>query len=449
MKWLILIMLISCGKHEEPKRLDYFDSDGDQVLNYEEDELGKYVANFEAYGKISGVLRLSTNDVLELPFSNEVDLNSRTLDLLTGNNERTNFDNYFSEWSKLQLQVQKPIKDLKLLYYQGYMYFEQKLDPADEVILMMEKGSVLLGEWKPNMSITLTREQIELLSEKKASLAVKKKFKRSKDFDVDQDNTIQTKTYRVYLNDGQTSKILYVAKELSFTELLKILNVKATELKSEEELFFNTHVTGNAEWIFRELLNGDKVLAYSDMDHLRGHVQKFYHYQKKTISRENGFSAEKIQLNNKTGAKVFLRIRSIKQTLREFYTTTDKRRHGGGREQGVWDCIHYLRYVKSESATSLHLTYLLQNFPLTGLDGAHILEQMDNQGAFWELKLNSEGENSELAILPKTQDTYLLTGEYSNSCHRDALNRGTHASYKTNPEGKLSIEVESYVEKIQ
>lgn len=448
MKWLILIMLISCGKHEEPKGLDFYDSDGDQVLNYEEDELGKYVANFETYDKISGVLRLSINDVIELPFSNEVDLNSRTLDLLTGNNERTNFEHYFSEWSKLQLQIQKPVKDLKLLYYQGYLYFEQKLDPADEVVLMMEKGSVPLGDWKPNMTISLTREQIELLSVKKAFLAIKKKFKRSKDFDVDQDNTIQTKTYRVYLHDGKASKILYVAKDLGFSELLKILKVKATELSSEEELFFNTNVTGNPEWIYRELLNGDKVLAYSDMDHLRDHVKKFYHYQKKIISRENGYSAEKIKLENKTGAKVFLKIRSIVQTTREFYLTTDRKRHGSARE-GISDCTHHLRYIKSESAMSLHLTYLLQNFPVTGMEGALILEQMDNQGVFWELKLNSTGENTELAILPKTPDSYLVTGEYSNSCHRDALNRGTHASYKTNPEGKLSIEVESYVEKIQ
>lgn len=39
MKWFILIILFACGKHDEPKQLDLRDSDGDQVLNYQESTL--------------------------------------------------------------------------------------------------------------------------------------------------------------------------------------------------------------------------------------------------------------------------------------------------------------------------------------------------------------------------------------------------------------------------
>lgn len=449
MKWLILIILVACGKHEEPKKLDYADSDGDQVLNYEEADYEKYVANFETYGKISGVLRVNIDNVKEIPFSNEVDLNSRTLDLLTANADRINTGDYFEEWSRLNLKEEKFLKDLKLLYYQASLYFEQKLDPADEIVLMIDKGSVSLGVWQQNMKITLSKEQLQHLSEKKASLAVKKKFRRSPIFDVDSDNTIQNKTYRVFVNDGETSKILYVSKNLEFEGLLKLLNIKARELVSEDVFFFNTHLPGETEWLYRHFKNGDRVLAFSDMDHLRTHILKHYHYQKKVVSRENGYTAQRLQLSNKPGAKVFLKVRSIQQTMQEFYTTQVRKRHGGGRDVGVWDCTHHLRHVKSGNSQSLHLTYLMEKFPVLAFNGADILEQTDNTGIFWELRLNSLSENAEIAILPLKPESYIVTGEYSNSCKDILITRGSYGVHMTNPEGKLSFEVESFVEKIQ
>lgn len=95
MKWLILLALVSaCGKHQEPKALDYRDSDGDQIQNYQETELDKYVANFESLGSISGVLRFNAEKTIELTFNNEHDLNTKTLDLMTANAERVKLEDY-------------------------------------------------------------------------------------------------------------------------------------------------------------------------------------------------------------------------------------------------------------------------------------------------------------------------------------------------------------------
>ena len=47
MKILILLILIACGKHEEPNFVDMRDKDGDQILNYEEDSLNKYIADID------------------------------------------------------------------------------------------------------------------------------------------------------------------------------------------------------------------------------------------------------------------------------------------------------------------------------------------------------------------------------------------------------------------
>lgn len=448
MKWLIFIILISCGHHQEPGALDYQDSDGDQVLNYEETGLDKYIANFEAYGKISGVLRISTGGIVEIPFSNNVNFNEKALELLTGNEERMDYEDYFSEWSRLRLRELKSLNNLKLNYYHGHIFFEQNLDPSDEVVLITPNGEISLGIWEKEMKVSMSRENLELLKENKAYLAINKKFKRNQIFDIDPDHTIRKKTYRVFYNDGNKTQVLYVSKDLKFDGLLNYLNIRPSELKNEEELFFNTHLPGRTEWFVRHLRGNDKVLAYTNLEALRAFVRKNYHYQKQTILRENGYTKTKISFNNRPGAKVFLKIRAIEQTTRDFSTSQERKRHGGGREIGVWECTHHLRHIKSETTQPLHLTYLLENRLVTALNHAEILEQIDNEGLFWELKLNSLGENAELAINPLPAESYVVTGEYANSCSKQDLNRGTYAAYKTNIEGKLSFEVESFVEKI-
>ena len=72
MKWLILILFISCGKHESPSAIDLRDEDGDQILNYmEASQEQKHIANFETLGAIKGTLKIHHLNPVEIKFSNE------------------------------------------------------------------------------------------------------------------------------------------------------------------------------------------------------------------------------------------------------------------------------------------------------------------------------------------------------------------------------------------
>ena len=57
MKWLILVLIISCGQKNPPVR-DVGDSDGDQIPNYleEKGELEKYTANIKPFGEVKASL---------------------------------------------------------------------------------------------------------------------------------------------------------------------------------------------------------------------------------------------------------------------------------------------------------------------------------------------------------------------------------------------------------
>ena len=108
MKWLILLMLVACGKHEEPAALDFRDSDGDQVQNAYESDFDKYIANVEKLGIIKGVLKFNTGkEIEEISFTNKIDLNEKTLKLIVSNEKRIKKEDYFSETSILRLEEVK------------------------------------------------------------------------------------------------------------------------------------------------------------------------------------------------------------------------------------------------------------------------------------------------------------------------------------------------------
>ena len=454
MKWLILLTLIACGKHEEPNKLDLRDSDGDQVLNHQESELEKYVADIEPLGKVQGVMKLNLDKIIEIPFSNELDIKNNALSLIVSNEDRLKHEEYFSEWSKLRFSGNLAKLNLTSSHYLIHLQFESGSDKAQELVLKHGTETILLGEWSEVMKIQLSAQNLSSLLEGTSFLSLRKKFQKSPLFEDNQDGTIREKTYRVHFFDGKKSKILYVARSLAFPDLLKLMNIKAKAI-SEDELFFNSDLVEAPRWYMRELKTGGKVIVFSDLEKLNEKILENYIYHKEVLSRVNGKASSTFHFNNPENAKIFVRISSAKYTQRTFIETKKRRTHGGGggggREGNAnsgYRCTHYLRNIKKEQSYSSNLQDVFVNLGQEEtIFNSYVEEEMSEKGVFWEMKLNQPAPNLAWQFINRPSSTYTVTGEYRNSCG-DGANRGRGAAYSTNTEGKFEVVIESYVEKI-
>lgn len=449
MKWLILLALVaSCGKHTEPKALDYKDSDGDQIQNYKETEFDKYVANFETLGDVKGVIRFNADKLYEIKFTNQHNLDASTLELMTGNYAKLKQQEYFSEWSNVVLEDKAEVPSLKQAQYTISFELVSGSDKPDEILLVTGKESLNLGIWEENKTATLSSNDLNALINGSAKLVLVKKFKPKMKFFDETDITIKEKTYRVYYHDGKESKIFYVSKDLEFGNFLKMKEIYKHVSVTEDDFFFKSWELDETNWYTRNLANGDKVVAKSKLSKLREKFKENYTIQKKVISRINGNIVSTLDLNNKPGAKVYLRIRSLTQTVRTFAAnnrTYQVGGGGGGREgnsSGRVTCHSFQTLVADESQKKPDLDQVVNQFNHPEIFDQGLSGIPSESGLFWELKAISPAENMRLALNNLPESTYVQTGEYRNNCNPEA--RGQ----RTNTEGKLSLEVESYVEKI-
>lgn len=445
MKWLILLALVaSCGKHTEPRALDLHDSDGDQIQNYEETEFDKYVANVESLKAVRGVLRVYTDKERELSFSNKYDLETHTLDKITGNENQMRPEEYFSEWSKLKYEG--PELEFLKTQYDVTLEFETVSDTPDYVFILTGKEKTELVTWTPVMTMRLSGKTLKDLTNGTAEIVMVKKFKHSLAPGQDSNKTIKEKTYRVYYNDGSSSKVYYVSKDLGFNDFLAMMKVNSAQAVDEDLLFFATQATNAKTWFVREMLNGDKVVVKNTIQELREKFLKRFTYTKTTLGRINGKSNGVLNLQNKEGAKVYLRLRSFFKTNRTFVESQEVRGGGGGGREGNANgrCTIHRRQIKTDVAQSLTFEEFAHEIMTPESFVQERVEvDSDDKGTYWEMKLDSLNLNSTLMFRPLPANSYVITGEIRSSCDF------TGSMQNTNPEGKLSLEVESYVEKIE
>jgi hypothetical protein len=444
------MFLFSCGKYQEPRLLDMQDHDGDQIPNHLEDGHAKYIADFEELKVVRGVIKFAGSPQEEIVFSNQHDLNDQSVKLLTG--ETAGKDAFFTEWSDLKLNspVTKNLSNgvLNTLHF----YFEPTDTPPEELVLIHEKGVRSFGKWSEYMKLQLSQEEFLSVLEGTSKFRLRKKFHQSPYSPQTSDTTIQDKTYRVHINDGEKSKVLYVAKSVSENKLHSILSIPHVTKVTEDNLFFNSQEQGPSQWFQRDLSNGDKVLIWLDIATLKQQFLNQFKTQKLSLARVNGIPQNSLHFENKKGAKIYLRIRA-EQTIRSFKEYSDRKKHrtGGGYHghNEEWVCDSYYREISAETNSPVTLNNLFENLiPYEHLiSEMQILEQQDEKGFYWEVIFSSVSENITFSLTPQPESTYTTTGQYKIDCHGSTV-RGRAASYRTNQEGKLSFEIESFVEKL-
>jgi hypothetical protein len=445
MKWILLLATITaCGKYTEPEKLDLHDSDGDQIQNYNESEFDKHIANFDSLGEVKGVIKFYNGKTHEISFSNNYDLKNRTIEMITGNEKQLRTEEYFTEWSKLQ--IEKVDVNYLQTHYEVSLEFESGSDKPDQIILTRGKEKTVLGDWMPLMKLTLSAKTLKDLFNGDSELVMIKKFRPSLSPTQEMYDAIREKTYRVFFNDGKSSKIYYVSKDLKFENFIDMKNIINGSVIDEDSLFFSSREVSETRWFLREFPSGDKVVVKNDINFLRERFLKRFDYQKSNIGRLNGTTFGSLKLQNKEGAKVYLRIKSFLKTKRTFVESREVRGSGGGggREGSAnGRCSIHRRLVQSENVEKLQIEDLAQEIISSERFVQTRLQVFsDDMGVFWELKLDPLDLNSSLMFKPLPQTTFTITGGIYNTCD------DTIASQSTNQEGKLNLEIESYVEKI-
>lgn len=439
MKWLILILLCACGKHDEPKQLDLRDSDGDQVLNYQESTLEKYVAFHDVLGPVKGTIKIYGEKLINISFTNQVGEDSG-LKLAVTRNEMIEKD-YFTEWSKLRLDSNDILNESKTLL-KVELLTDSTSDSPDEVILKRAGSHILLGRWSQYMTLQLSTDDLNSLLTGKSHFLFRKKPKQTQYSDVDTTETIRTKTYKVLIYEGQKTKFLYVSKELPIQSLLKQLGIKEYKNLQENEIFFYEE-SDLVSWFVREVEGKYFIVKSSGKE-----LKEFFltNFTKKNIhlKRENGFPSNEVKFQNIGSSRIYFKMRNVVQKQNSFGERIEKRRHGSHEDK--WECLHYLRFITQENIHPKLINEILPEIQLSGNVGI-MLEQIDEKGQFTLGEIENALPDATLRLSPLPASTFIVTGEYQNSCGANA-NRGRDASFNTNSEAYLGLDIETYVEKI-
>lgn len=458
MKWLLLFFLLSCGKHQQPNAIDFHDSDGDQILNENDTEKG--IANFETIGLVKGVLRIDSDLMLEIPFSNDNKIKDKTINLLFKNEKFLKQEDYFSEWSRINLETIDISKIKVLKQYAITLTFDSSADSADEIAIVQDKAIRNLGSWKNIIRLNISHEDLKALNEGKAYLSLRKKFKKSQFSEESQELSILNKTNRVYFFDGKRAKIIYASKELNLKQILDFLNISKHRMINDDDIFFKTDESQEDQWFTRELSTGEKIVVFSNSLNLEQEFLKKYNYKKTTVKRENGLVVSNLKLQNSPESTIYIRIKKVLTSLRTFSGSSQRRRYQTGgslRDNGyIYYCTHYFRNISSETFLDPSFSNFLENIQISSNDttipsdilrNATIKEQNTPQGLYWEIKLNETHENLGISLIPKDNSEFVVTGDYRNQCEMNQTETSS-PNYQTHPEGIYSFEIETLVEKI-
>lgn len=325
MKWLLLmILIISCGKHNSPSAEDLTDTDGDQISNADEERIGsnKYIADVQAIEELKGTININGS---EYNFSNRKDLQQDTHNLLTRREGYLKTEEYFSEFSRLRFmkggfpKITSDITDVSI-------NFQSKHSPGTEIYFVTKNNQRKIQAWSLNVRLALTRTEIKELLEETAFMAVRKENPVLLDRDISQVDSILANTYRIFYSDKEYSKVFYVSKSYSFEAFKDFMGAKDSSVPDTGPMLYPLDNTFTDQWYERQLPNGDFVLALTDLKSLQKSYLKGFKKHEDEVYRKNGVDTKTIHLGKKNESRVVLKLRARK-TIREFTEWVDTKKY--------------------------------------------------------------------------------------------------------------------------
>ncbi len=443
MKWLILVLLFSCGQKNPPAK-DVGDSDGDQVPNYLEAGNEKYVAELIPFNKTQGTLSFKAEGkYFTLAVDNKNDLATKALTLLTKSDYLIRAEDYFSELSILHVEKNSLI--VPAGNYDVVLSLESQ-DPAEAVILTDGKAEVELGSYASRMEFRMSGEELQQTLTGKLQL----RLDNQDESPYSVESTVRDRTYRVYYFDGKLSKIHYVSNDLAFSDYLKLNKIHHS---SDIKTFRGFSIADtNVVWWTRTL-GKDKVVVKTTLNSLADFHKTNFEKTNGVVSRRNGKPEKSFLVKKKPDSKYVVRIRGTK-TQRTFKENSRSWHQGGGRGEISEDCREWNRTVSAEKSSAVTKDELFQSLIMDvngkKLDIKALLSDVtsgsDAEGDYLELAMDKTPAEFRVLLTTKASSSFVKTGVYKTLC--SYMSAPKYSGNDTNIEGQMELKLESFIEKI-
>ncbi len=446
MKWFILLILISCG-HDSPPAQDTADSDGDQIPNYLEssDELKKYTASVTPFAEMKATLSFKADlKVITVDLSNESDLYKTSYTLLTKRHDLLNKEGHFSEWATLRTSTVVPQLSLPEKAYEVTLRFQDSKEFPDHILL----GENLLSDFQPVMKFHLQRKDLEEVLSSKTFLSMRRKGAETP---WSQDANVRQRTYRVFWNDGKTTNVYYVSRELTLERFLLLMKVTHPRyVEDEGKLSWHDE---NKDWWVRDLGNQDKVVVKASEKDIAKEREKNFVKILQEVTRTNGKMTKVTRIEKHPDARLILKLRGTREA-RTFKEAVRTFKRSGGHEEGPMNCYEWSRSIVSSGSLRLSSEEILNTIKVQSELkafssqelAASAIEASDDEGPYLEVALETSDKAIQLTIPDRPYTTYTRTGVYQYEC--DAIPRKTGGDL-TNDEGHFGLRVDAYIEKLE
>ncbi len=443
MKFLIFCILITaCGVHKTPPEKDLNDSDGDNISNYKESGIEKYLARVEALPEIRGIMSFGSS---RISITNVRDLKNDSMDLLTWNLNLIQEEGIFHEWTKLRLERMKEVPSIKKGMHEVVLDFESSEVSPTSLWLVKENSSKNLGVWSSRSTLKLSAEQLIEIIEGKSHLSFSTPWLEKESL------AIKNKTYQVFMYNGEKGEVHYVSQELSFENFLKVHGIYEVFNGDEFDFYSVTDHVKTERWWVRKVGPSQRILIYATAEELSRSYARSLKQENKTLKRVNGKGAI-IEIKKPIEAKLYLNLAGHK-TERQFKSSSFKKTYSDLRADLYYECKFYQRLVSGESKTKLDQEDLSHNL-LIKIDGVqkefedvfNIIFQAQEEGPLWVLALKIPAKDIKIELISRSYATFIETGIYKREC---VTGHGPKVDVsRTNTEGVFELSLETYVEKL-
>lgn len=446
MKFLLFLLVISCGQHKEPKTLDLRDSDGDNEWNHAEILNGRdqFVANYSPLKELSGTMSFLTGQGLtkeiKVSFNNKTDLKKYALHGLTFNKKALVRNDYFGEMSKINLvNPELTPTFIKQDFYDVNLNFNLVKEKPKSLFLISEGEEVLLGEWSQDMQVRLGKDDLDRLLSGKIYFSLKK-FVSPETY-----RSIQSQTYKTIVFDGKETHIFYVSKALSVASFQKKLKIKPQSIDDLDIL--NIPFSGLRDQWWKRKIENDWVFVYSKVDELKKSYLEGFEKKMTTIRRLEGVSTNIASVTKKEEAKIIFKFRSGKLVKKIFKQTSGVLNRG--QHDDRYECPFTDRTVTKQDKKTLGMSEFKKLITLKvggaivdlkNQPGMQIIEGSDELGIYWNLILYAPVRDLKLSLESLTKNVFVQVGRIKD-CQRVSMRL-------VSPETSFVIPVETFVEKI-
>jgi hypothetical protein len=452
MKWLIFLFIVTaCGNHTQPAGKDIRDRDGDQIMDGEEVGMNKFIANITPLENVQMIVKLKGSAGPGVNFENCIDVAKYSKDLLVKNKIRIPKDDYFGEWSKLtRKQGSLPIGENEYRYILKLSF--NKLQTMPTLLhLRSSEGIILTFKWMKEMEIELTKDEYKNLQDNTYTFSLSRSDKLNPAYQMSQQESVKRNTYRVLMNNGESTNIYYVANELSFEAFLKEINVTEVFDIDMMNILTTSHSHHLSQWWVRTLNEKDKVLVKDDLKNISNYRLQGFNKDIHKLGRQNGYSQNQLKVEKHAYAEVLLKIRA-EQQMRTFSTRYETKVVGSLAREGYKIKYEIIDYLPSTNEV-VPANQILSNITIDGnplLNNKdvmiHFMTGEDKLGTYVEVIIKTERTDFILNVPSLDLDSYRPTGVVRRRIGDDRWEN--MSGTVTNPEGYFNLLIDAYIEKL-